>query len=158
VPVLVDRRAVAAVEAEARALLGRAGTVGLPLAELLSRLLPAAASRLREFYLEALRRAGALQEVAGRAVAADLAPVDDPLAARIERLPRARFAAPSSGERPQLGAKDKVVEGLVRFLLDARLARVGGAVLHWPCSTTSPTRCGAAADTFDVGQFKDRFA
>ena len=161
-PVLVDRRAVAAVEAEARALLGRAGTVGLPLAELLSRLLPAAAARLREFYLEALRRAGALQEVAGRAVAADLAPVDDPLAARIEALYReAGFAAPSPAEAAsQLGAKEKVVEGLVRFLLDRkRLARVGGKwVLHRAVlDDVADSLRSWGVDTFDVGQFKDRF-
>ena len=161
-PLLVDRRVVTAVETEARALLRSAGTVGLPLAELLARVVPEASTRLREFYLDALRRAGALQELAGRAVAADLAPVDDPLAGRIEALYReTRFAAPSPEEAAsRLGANPKVVEGLVRFLVDRkRLARVGGKwILHREVlDEVAASLRSWGVEMFDVGQFKDRF-
>jgi selenocysteine-specific elongation factor len=161
-PVLLSPAALAALEQEARSLLGSAGALGVPVAELAGRLIPAEAGRVREFLLEELHRRGVLRVVGGRAVAADAAPLEDPLAARVEAAYReAGFAAPSPGEVAlSRGAKDKAIEGIVRFLVEQRrLARVGGkwivhrAVLDGVVASLREW----GVESFDVAAFKERF-
>ncbi len=161
--VLVARPAVAQVLEQARSTLADAGSLGIPLAELASRVLPAAAGRLREFYLGELRRGGVMQELAGRALAADQAPLADPLAARLEAFYRAAgFAAPSPEEAAaQLGANPKAAAGTVRVLLERqRLARIGGKwVLHRELLDEVVASVRAwGVEMFDVTAFKDRFS
>jgi selenocysteine-specific elongation factor len=154
---------VAQVAAHAREALASAGALGVPIAELASRALPPAAAGLRDFYLAELRRAGVMQEIAGRALAADQAPLTDPLAARVEAFYReAGFAAPSPEEAAaRLGANPKAVVGHVRVLLERqRLARIGGKwVLHRELldEVVASVR-GWGVETFDVTAFKDRFS
>jgi hypothetical protein len=145
----------------AEILAGKA-TLGVPLAELMARLLPGAPGRLRDFYLGELRRQGVLEEVAGRAVPAGAVPVEDPLAGRILELYRqAGFLAPSPAEAArELAARPQVVEGLVRMLLgQRRLVRVGGKwVLHAGVLEELVADLRSwGVEVFDVGQFKDRF-
>jgi selenocysteine-specific elongation factor len=160
--VVVDAGQVEAVGRAARAVLEAAGGVGLPLAELTSRVLPADAARLRDFYLETFRRGGFLREAGGRALAAGEEAIEDELTARLEAIYReAGIEAPSPEEAAvRLGARPKVVEGLVRYLIDRRrLARVGGKwVLHRELLeeiARSVRSWGVAS--FDVGHFKERF-
>ncbi len=162
-PVVVAVAAVDALRKEAAAVLEQAGTVGLPAAELLSRLLPAGSQRMREFALDSLRRAGVVREEAGRVVAAGLAPVEDPLAAKVEAAYReAGFDAPSPEEvGRRLGANPRVVLGLVRYLIDRqRLVRIGGKwVLHRQVVDEVVRSLRSwGVDAFDVGQFKERFS
>ena len=143
-------------------LLADAGAGGVPLAELTSRLLPGMPPRLREHYLESLRRAGTMREVGGRALTADLGGVEDELTAGIEALYRAAgFNAPSPADVAlRLGAKERTVEGLVRFLVDRRrLARVGGKwILHRTVLEEIAASVRAwGVTTFDVAAFKARF-
>ncbi|MFH1177491.1 MAG: selenocysteine-specific translation elongation factor [Acidobacteriota bacterium] len=159
---LVARESVAAVVAAVKQALEVAGNVGMPLAELFSRVLAPAAQTLREFYLGELRRSGVLREVAGRGLAASAAPLADPLAAQIEGFYRqAGFAAPSPEEAAtQLRANPKTVEGIVRFLVERkRLARVGGKwILHREVLDEVAESVRAwGVEAFDVGQFKERF-
>ncbi|MGE5235971.1 MAG: selenocysteine-specific translation elongation factor [Acidobacteriota bacterium] len=161
--VLIDSGEVAAVEKAARALLEAAGATGVPLAELTSRVLPDGAAPLRDFYLEVFRRSGVLRESAGRAVAGGVGPIEDELTARVEALYReAGLDAPSPEEAAaRLGARPKVVEGLVRALIDhRRLARVGGKwVLHRELlDEIARSVRDWGVEAFDVGQFKARFA
>lgn len=159
---LVTTQARRAVVERAAALLAGKATLGMPMAELMARLLPGAPARLRDFYLGELRRQGVLEEVAGRAVPAGVAPVEDPLAGRILELYRqAGFQAPSPAEAArELAARPQVVEGLVRVLLgQRRLVRVGGKwVLHAGVleALVADLR-DWGVDVFDVGQFKDKF-
>ncbi len=125
-------------------------------------MLPAGPLRVREFYPRAVPRRGLLRELGGRAVAANLGPVEDPLAAAVERAYReARFAAPSPEETAlRLGAKPKAVAGIVRFLIDGgRLVRIGG---KWVLSREVVDEVAASVrswgvERFDVAQFKERF-
>ncbi len=161
-PTFVDPRHLEAVREAARRALASAGAVGLPLAELAARALPRAAARLRGFYLEDLRRSGVLREVAGRAVAGGASPVEDETTARLEALYReAGIAGPSLEDAAaRLGAKPNVVAGLARFLLDGgRLVRVGGKwILHRRVlDEIADSLRSWGVETFDVGQFKDRF-
>ena len=161
-PVLLAPAPLAALEAEARALLAAAGSLGVPIAELTARLVPAEAGRVREFLVEQLHRRGVLRVVGGRATAADAAPLEDPLAGRVEAAYRdAGFAAPSPGEVAlALGAKDKAIEGIVRFLVEqGRLARVGGKwVIHRSALDEVVVSLRAwGVESFDVAAFKDRF-
>jgi selenocysteine-specific elongation factor len=161
-PLLVYRGAVTAIRERAHGILTSAGSIGIPLAEFVVRLLPGDARRLRDFYLDELRRSGSLREVGGRALAADVAPLEDALAARVAEFYRqAGFAAPSPGEAAAaLAADPRVVEGVVRFLVDQqRLVRVGGKwVLHREVldGVVASLRTWGV-EAFDVGQFKDRF-
>lgn len=161
-PRLLAAAAVQGVVEDARRVLSETGQVGIPVAELLSRILPSRAERLREHMLQVLRSSGVLREVAGRALAADAAPVEDELAGNVEGFYRAAaFAAPSPAEAAdRLGANPKTVEGLVRFLIDRRrLVRIGGKwVLHREVldELASSVRSWGV-EVFDVGQFKDRF-
>jgi len=161
--VLVAAATVAAVRERAQAALADAGALGVPVAELLARLVPEEAFPLREFYLAELRSGGVLQEVAGRAQAAGRAALEDPLAARVESFYRAAgFAAPSPEEAAvRLGANPKAVAGVVRVLLERRrLARIGGRwVLHRELLDEVAASVRAwGVERFDVGAFKDRFA
>jgi selenocysteine-specific elongation factor len=161
--VLVSRAAVDQVREQARLTLGEAGSLGVPIAELASRVVPPVAGGLRDFYLAELRRGGVMQEIAGRALAADQAPLADPLAARVETFYRAAaFAAPSPEEAAaQIGANPKAVVGTVRVLLERqRLARIGGKwVLHRELLDEVVASVRAwGVETFDVTAFKDRFA
>lgn len=161
-PAFVAAAATKEIETAARTALEAAGSVGVPIAELLSRVLPGAGPRVREFYLERLRGVGLLREVGGRAVAADLGQVEDPLAAAVESAYReARFEAPSPEETARrLGAKPKAVEGIVRYLIDGgRLVRIGG---KWVLSREVADEVAASVrgwgvERFDVAQFKQRF-
>ncbi len=151
-----------AVRNVAVSLLAAAGTLGVPLAEFAARVVPPEGSALREVYLEDLKAAGVMREVAGRAMTASLAPVEDPLAAALEKLYlEAGFVAPSPGEAAaQLAADPRAVEGMVRFLIDAgRLARIGGKwVLHR--SVLDEVAAAVAeweGELVEVGRFKDRF-
>ncbi|MFI5165377.1 MAG: selenocysteine-specific translation elongation factor [Thermoanaerobaculales bacterium] len=160
---LVHRDALAAVIERARAVIAEAGNVGSPLPEFASRVVPRPAQRLREFYLAELRRTGMFREVAGRVTAADALPLADPLAASITELYlRSGFAAPSPAEAAlSLGADPRVVEGIVRFLVEGkRLARIGGKwILHREVldEVVASLREWGRQD-FDVGEFKERFA
>ncbi len=161
-PLFLARVHLDGAAARARQLLEEAGAAGLPLAELTSRVVPPPGRTLRDAYLGHLRSTGVLREIAGQAVAADLAPVDDPLAVALVELYRdTGFEAPSPDEAARrLDANPKAVEGMVRFLLaQKRLARIGG---KWILSrelldevTASLRQWGV--DGFDVGEFKDRF-
>lgn len=161
-PTLLSPGHLLAVRERASQVLGAAGAVGLPLAELVGRVVPPEGNALREVYLEDLRRAGVMWEVAGRATAAGLAPVEDPLAVAVERVYReAGFDAPSPLEvAAHLAADPRAVEGVVRFLLDAkRLARLGG---KWVVHRAHLEEVAAAlaawqGQTFDVARFKERF-
>lgn len=161
-PTFVAAAAAVQIEEAARTALAAAGGVGVPIAELLSRVVPAGPPRVREFYLTRFRMSGLLREVGGRAVAADLGPVEDPLAAAVETAYReARFEAPSPEETARrLGAKPKAVEGIVRFLIDGgRLIRIGG---KWVLSREVVDEVVASVrgwnvERFDVAQFKSRF-
>ena len=161
--VLLARAAVEGVRAAARAALAEAGALGVPLAELTARLLPEEAAPLRDFYLADLRSAGVLQEISGRALAAGLAPLADPLTGKVEAFYRAAgFAAPSPEEAAaELAANPKAVAGAVKVLLERRrLARIGGKwVLHRELldEVAASLRAWGVA-TFDVAAFKDRFA
>jgi selenocysteine-specific elongation factor len=160
---LVASVAVEAVAARARAALAAAGNIGVPMAELTSRVLPEGARPLREFYLAELRRAGAMQEVAGRALAAGLAPLADPLAAKLEALYReAGFAAPSPEEAAaRLSANPRAVAGTIRVLLERRrLGRVGGKwLLHRELlDEVARSIREWGVESFDVAAFKERFA
>jgi selenocysteine-specific elongation factor len=161
--VLVARAAIDEVVQQARRTLAEAGALGVPIAELAARVLPPDAGGLRDFYLAALRRDGVMQELAGRAVAADQAPLADPLAARLEAFYRsAGFEAPSPEEAAaRLGANPKAAAGTVRVLLERqRLARIGGKwVLHRELldEVVASVR-GWGVETFDVTAFKDRFS
>lgn len=161
-PLLVHREAVTAARRRAAEVLREGGPTGVLQAEFVGRVLPREARRLRDFYLEDFRRAGLLREVAGRALAADVAPLEDELAARVADLyRRAGFAAPSPAEAAAtLRADPRVVEGVVRFLVDSkRLARVGGRwVVHRELldEVTASLR-GWGVESFDVAAFKDRF-
>ncbi|MCU0291133.1 MAG: selenocysteine-specific translation elongation factor [Thermoanaerobaculaceae bacterium] len=162
-PLLVHRIILEALAQQARQVVSEAGPAGVPVAELLSRLAPGAPETLRALVLETLRRAGVLRETSGRAFGADATPLEDGLAARIEEVYReSGVEAPSPGEvAVLLGAKEKVVEGLVRFLVDQkRLARVGGKwILHRRhLDAIAASLLEWDAEVFDVGQFKDRFA
>lgn len=162
-PRLLDRGVVAAVREHAGALLGEAGAIGVPVAELLARVLPAGGERLRDHYLESFRAAGIVKEVAGRLVSAKLAAVEDPLAISVEATYRqAGLDAPSPDEvAARLDANPKIVEGMVRFLLDrGRLARVGGKwILHRELLDEIVAGVRSwGVEAFDVGQFKDRFS
>jgi selenocysteine-specific elongation factor len=159
--VLVARAAVDRVRERARETLAQAGELGVPIAELASRALPAEAAELRDFYLAELRRGGVMQEIAGRALAADRTPLDDPLAARVEAFYRAGgFAAPSPEEAAaQLGANPKAVAGTVRVLIERqRLARIGGKwVLHRELlEEVAASVRSWGVETFDVSAFKER--
>jgi selenocysteine-specific elongation factor len=161
-PVLVARAAVMGVVEKSREVLSTSGSVGLPLAELLARVVPADARRLRDFYLDELRRSGVLREVAGRALAGGAAPLEDALAARVAELYRqAGFDAPSPEEAAaSLGADPRVVQGVVRFLVDQkRLARVGGKwVMHSELLDEVAASVQAwEVEYFEVGAFKERF-
>ena len=148
--------------AAAARLLAEAGAAGVPLAELSSRVVPNVAARLRDYYLEGLRRSGGVREVGGRALAAGGASVDDELTARIEAVYRgAGFEAPSPAEvARRLAAKEKAVEGLVRSLIDRRrLTRLGGKwVVHRSLLDELVVALrGWGVVTFDVSAFKARF-
>lgn len=161
-PLLLHRVAVDALREHARRELAGCGPAGLPIAELLSRLAPSAADALRGVLLEELRRAGVVREVSGRAFAADAVPLEDELTSRIEEVYRnSGIEAPAPSEvAATLGAKEKVVEGLVRFLIEnKRLARVGGKwVLHrHHLDAMAEAIRNMEMETFDVGQFKDWF-
>jgi selenocysteine-specific elongation factor len=161
-PVLLAPAALAALEEAARSLLGGAGALGLPVAELAGRLIPAEAGRVREFLLEELHRRGVLGVIGGRAVSADAAPLEDPLTARVEAAYRvAGFAAPAPAELAiALGAKEQTIEGLVRFLIERRrLARVGGKwIVHRTLlDEVAASLRGWGVESFDVAAFKERF-
>lgn len=161
-PVLLHRDVVEGVREEARRVLSGGGPAGLPLPELVSRLAPGAPEAVRALVVEDLRRAGLMREVSGRVFAADVAPLEDELAARVEEIYRSSgVEAPSPAEVARvLGAKEKVVEGLVRFLVERkRLARVGGKwVLHRRHLDEMVASLRAwGVETFGVAQFKDRF-
>jgi selenocysteine-specific elongation factor len=161
-PVLLGPATLAGLEAAARALIGGAGALGVPLAELAARLVPAEAGRVRDFLVEELHRRGVLRVVGGRAVAADAEPLEDPLAARVEAAFReAGFAAPSPAEVARsLGAKGPVVEGIVRFLVEQRrLARVGGKwIVHRAALDGVAASLRAwGVESFEVAAFKERF-
>jgi selenocysteine-specific elongation factor len=161
-PLLLHRDAIAALREEARAVLRAAGGAGVPVAELLARVVPKEAHRLRDFYLEELRRAGVLREVAGRALASDAAPLEDPMAGRVAELyRRAGFEAPSPEEAARaLGADPRVVQGVVKFLVEAkRLARVGGKwIVHGETLDEMVASLRSwGVESFDIGEFKDRF-
>ncbi len=151
-----------AVRERAVAQLATAGPFGVPLAEFAARVIPPEGQALREVYLEDLKAAGVMREVAGRAMSAGVPAVEDPLAAALEKLYReAKFAAPSPAEAAaQLGADPRAVEGVVRFLIDVgRLARIGGKwVLHR--SVLDEVALALAqweGELVDVGRFKERF-
>jgi len=161
-PLLLHRDAIAALREEARAVLRAAGGAGVPVAELLARVVPKEAHRLRDFYLEELRRAGVLREVAGRALASDAAPLEDPMAGRVAELyRRAGFEAPSPEEAARaLGADPRVVQGVVKFLVEAkRLARVGGKwIVHGETLDEMVASLRSwGVESFEIGEFKDRF-
>lgn len=159
---LLSPSRLAAVRGEAAALLAAAGSIGIPLAELAARVVPAEGSALRDVYLEDLQKAGVMREVAGRAMAAGLSPVEDPLAAALERLYReSGFEAPSPAEAAaRLAADPRAVEGMVRFLIDAkRLARIGGKwVLHRAVLDEVVLALAKwEGELVEVGRFKERF-
>jgi selenocysteine-specific elongation factor len=161
-PVLVHREAVAGIRDEAQRVLATSGSVGLPLAELLARVVPTDAKPLREFYLDELRRSGLLREVAGRALAGGAAPLEDALAARVAEFYRqAGFEAPSPQEAAgALAADPRVVQGVVRFLVDQkRLARLGGKwVVHRELLDEVVGSLQAwGVESFEIGAFKERF-
>jgi selenocysteine-specific elongation factor len=161
-PLLLHRDAVAALREEARTVLRSAGGVGVPVAELLARVVPQEAHRLRDFYLEEFRRAGVLRGAAGRALAADAAPLEDAMAGRVAELyRRAGFDAPSPEEAARaLGADPRVVQGVVRFLVEvSRLARVGGKwIVHRDTLDGVVTSLRSwGVESFDIGEFKERF-
>jgi selenocysteine-specific elongation factor len=161
-PVLVHSAALGQVESQAREVLAAAGGVGIPLAEFAARVVAEDAGALRDFYLNELRRRGVLREVGGRALAADAAPLEDELASRVaEFYRRAGFEAPSPPEAAAaLGADPRVVEGVVRFLVDqGRLARVGGkwVVHHELLDEVVRSLQAWGVESFDVGAFKERF-
>lgn len=161
-PLLLHRAAVETVREHARRELASCGPAGLPVPELLSRLAPTATDAVRGMVLDDLRRAGVVSEMSGRAFAAGALPLEDELTSRIEEVYRASgVEAPAPSEvAATLGAKEKVVEGLVRFLIEhKRLARVGGKwVLHRRhLDAMAETLRAMEVETFDVGQFKDWF-
>jgi selenocysteine-specific elongation factor len=136
--------------------------MGVPRAEFVAQLLSSPARPLRDFYLDHLRRAGLVREVAGRMLSADATPLEDALAGRVaEFYRRAGFAAPAPEEVARaLGAEPRVVEGLVRFLVDQkRLARVGGKwVLHRQVlDEVVASLKDWGVEGFDVSAFKARF-
>ncbi len=161
-PLLIRRDVVAALREQAQKVLRSSGSVGVPLAEFVARVVPAEAQRLRDFYLEDFRYAGLLREVAGRAFPADAVPLEDAMTGKVAELyRRAGFEAPSPEEAARvLGADPRVVQGIVRFLVDQkRLARVGGKwVLHRELldGVVASLR-GWGVEGFDVGEFKERF-
>ncbi|MFN3412680.1 MAG: selenocysteine-specific translation elongation factor [Thermoanaerobaculum sp.] len=159
---VVSKRAVAEVLAEAKSTLKQRGELGLPASELLQALNLGESKALRAFYLETLLGQGLAQEQGGRLFAAELQPLTSPLAMRLEELYRkAGFAAPSPEEAAtQLSAPPKAVEGLVKLLLDqGRLVRVGGKwILHRQVLDGIVASLRSwGVERFDVGQFKDRF-
>jgi len=161
-PLLVHREEVARIRERAREVLALSGSVGLPLAEFLARVVPGDAQRVREFYLQELRRSGLLREVAGRVLAGDAEPLADALAARVEEHYReAGFEAPSpEAVAAALGADPRVVQGIARFLVDQkRLARVGGKwVVHRGLLEEVAASLQAwGVESFEVGAFKERF-
>ncbi|MDD5562179.1 MAG: selenocysteine-specific translation elongation factor [Thermoanaerobaculaceae bacterium] len=161
-PLLVHAGAAAAARERAAEVLRVAAGTGVPLAEFVARALPDSGERLREFFLADFRRAGVVRESAGRVFAAGAAPLEDALAAQVaEVYRRAGLAAPSPGEAAAaLGADPKVVEGIVRFLVDGkRLARVGGKwVLHRQVlDEIVASLRGWGVEGFDVAAFKERF-
>ncbi len=160
---LLARTAVAAVRARARAALDAAGADGVPIAELAARLLGDEAVPLRELYLADWRSSGVMQELAGRALAAGRAPLEDPLSGRVEALYRETgFEAPSPEEAAvRLGANPKSVAGAAKLLVERkRLARVGGKwLLHRELLDEVAASLRAwGVETFDVPAFKERFA
>jgi selenocysteine-specific elongation factor len=160
---LLARSALELLRERARAVLQEAGGDGVPVAELAARLLPEEAAPLRELYLADWRASGVMQELAGRALAAGRAPLEDPLAARVEALYRqAGFAAPSPEEAAvQLAANPKSVAGAAKLLVERkRLARVGGKwLLHRELLEEVAASLRAwGVETFDVAAFKERFA
>jgi len=161
-PRLVAMEAMQGVRERAATLLAEAGPTGIPVAELLSRLLPPGSERLSDTYRQDLRAAGVFTEIAGRAVAAAAAALEDPLAAALDAFYRREgFTAPSPAEAAaRLAANPKAVEGMVRFLLArGRLVRVGGKwILHRELldEIVAGVR-GWGVEVFDVGQFKERF-
>ncbi len=162
-PRVIAAATVRAVREQAAQLLAAAGSTGVPVAELLARLLPPGSERVREFYLGQLRAAGVLREVAGRAVAAAAAAVEDPLAAALEAFYRRQgVAAPSLADAAaELNANPKIVEGMVRFLLArGRLVRVGGKwILHRELLDEMAAAVRSwGVEVFDVGEFKERFS
>jgi selenocysteine-specific elongation factor len=161
-PLLVSRGAVAEIVEKAREILAPAGSVGLPLAEFLARVVPEDARGLRNFYIGELRRKGVVKELNGRVLADGAAPLEDALAARVVEFYRvAGFEAPSPQEAATtLGADERVVQGVVRFLVDQkRLARVGGKwIVHRELLEEVAASVRAwQVETFEVGAFKERF-
>jgi selenocysteine-specific elongation factor len=159
---LLARAAIETVRERARATLAEAGADGVPIAELASRLLPEEAAPLRDLYLADWRSSGVMQELAGRALAAGRAPLEDPLAGRVEALYRETgFEAPSPEEAAvRLGANPKAVAGAAKLLVERkRLARVGGKwILHRELLDEVADSLRAwGVETFDVPAFKDRF-
>ncbi len=151
-----------AVRERAAEQLAAAGSLGVPLAEFAARVVPREGSALREVYLEDLKAAGVMREVAGRAMSAGAARAEDPLAAAVEKLYfEAKFAAPSPAEvAVQLAADPHAVAGIVRFLIGAgRLARIGGKwVLHRALlDEVALAMAEWEGELVEVGRFKERF-
>jgi selenocysteine-specific elongation factor len=161
-PLLVPGSALGWVESRAREVLASAGSVGIPLAEFAARVVPDGAGALRDFYLGELRRRGVLRETAGRAFPAGSPPLEEELATRVAEFYRkAGFAAPSPPEAASaLAADPRVVQGVVRFLIDQkRLARVGGKwIVHQEVLDEIIRSLQTwGVENFDVGAFKERF-
>jgi selenocysteine-specific elongation factor len=159
---LLHRDAVRTIRARAQQVLREAGALGVPLAELPTRVLVHNVANLRAFLLTDLRKAGLIRELAGRVMLSTAAPVEDELTARLEALYRqAGFAAPSPEEASRtLSLDPKVALGLVRFLIDQkRLARVGGKwVVHREVLDEVAASVQAwGVERFEVSEFKDRF-
>ncbi len=159
---LVHKTWLDEVRSRAREVLSTTGETGVPRAEFLAQLFPTSERHLREFYLDRLRSSGLMRELGGRVLSSDTAPLEDGLAGRVaEHYRKAGFEAPSPEEAARtLGADPRVIEGLVRFLVDQkRLARVGGKwVIHRQVLDEVVSSIQAwGVESFDVTGFKGRF-
>lgn len=162
-----ETRVVAASQLEealalAKALLERAGELGMTPAHLLQRLGIAEEASLRSFYVQQLKAKSLAREERGYLIAAQGEPAPNPSALALEEFYRkAGFAAPSPQEAAQaLRLSPKTAEGLVSLLVrQGKLTRVGGKwILHRQAlDKLVQSLYSWGRETFTVGEFKERF-
>jgi len=149
-----------------RRLAGEEVSAGIPARDFAAALLPKRALQLSDAYLEELRCRGAIELSQGRVVPPGsehhMTAAGEDLTRRVEALYRgAGVDSPSPQETAdRLDARAATVEGICRFLVTrGRLVRLEGKLLVHRAVLDEVAREVRSwdADTFGVGEFKDRF-
>ncbi|MDA8018763.1 MAG: selenocysteine-specific translation elongation factor [Thermoanaerobaculia bacterium] len=141
---------------------------GMPKAEFLARLLPAAARELGTVYLRMLEAektaqvTGDVVNLPGRKVEGQLTGEEGDLSRRLlESVESEGLTPPSPGELAhRLGAKAQIVEGVLKFLVQQkRIVRLPGGLLvsRKAVDEVATWLQESDWDSFSVPRFKDRF-